>query len=114
MNLFSLHEIIALPTSEGLTMTQAKKIIYVKSNGNYSEVNLDDGTKMLIIRQLNELEAFLLNCYFIRVHQQYLVNKIFVQHYIKKDNQLILFSKEKIPVAVRKRKMITSFFKTIP
>jgi DNA-binding LytR/AlgR family response regulator len=113
MNLHSLHEIIALPTSEGLTMTQANKVRFVKSNGNYCEVNLDEGERVLITRQLNELEAFLLNNIFIRVHQQYLVNKIYVNQYIKKDSQLILTTGEKIPVATRKRKLISTFFRIL-
>lgn len=113
MNIYDLHEIIALPTSEGLTMTQAQKICFVKSEGNYVGVNLTDGSTILLSRQLNELEAFLPNSYFIRAHQQFIVNKLFVYQYHKKDGQLILVNGEKIPVAVRKRKLLSSFFKTL-
>ena len=109
-----LNEIVALPVSEGYVMTPLKAIKYAKSNGNYSQAYLKDGTEIFITRQLNELESFLLNCYFLRVHQQYLVNKIYVNQYIKKDSQLVLLSGEKIPVATRKRKLITTFFKTVP
>ena len=109
----SFEEIIALPTSEGYTMTQVQKIMYVKSNGNYSEVYLADGNKILISKQLQDMESFLLNSLFIRVHQQYLVNKFHVIQYHKEDSEIILISEEKIPVAARKRKRMTTFFKTL-
>lgn len=107
------EEMIALPTTEGYTMTQLKQIMHIKSNGNYSEVHLTDKSKILLTKQLNELESFLLNCLFIRVHQQYLVNKIHVRQYTREDSQLILISGEKIPFAARKKKLITTFFKTL-
>lgn len=114
--MYSNHyeEIIALPTTEGFTMIQVQKIKYAKSSGNYTEVYLADGTKLLITRQLSELVSFfLLNCLFIRVHQQYLVNKFHVSQYHKENSELSLISGEKIPVAVRKRKKITTFSKTL-
>lgn len=107
------EEIIALPTSEGYTMMPIRKIMYVKSNGNYSEVYLVDGSKILISKQLQDMESFLLNCLFIRVHQQYLVNKFHVCRYIREDSQLVLSGGEKIPVATRKRRLIPNFFKVL-
>lgn len=113
MYLNQFEEIIALPTSEGYTMTQIQKILYVKSNGNYSELYLVDGGKIMISKQLQDMESFLLNSLFIRVHQQYLVNKFHVIQYIKADSQLVLISGVHIPVATRKRRLIPNFFKVL-
>ena len=62
-------EIIAFPTSEGYTMTPLQAIIYLKSDGNYTSVFLENKEQIYLTRQLKDLELFLLHSLFLRVHR---------------------------------------------
>ena len=112
-NAIRLDEVIALPTSAGFSMMQVKEIMFITSDGNYSKVFYQDSKMAHVNRKLTELENFLPEEYFIRPHQQYLINKLYIAGYNKKDGELYLKSGKKIPVSVRKRKQFIDFFKTI-
>lgn len=51
------------------------QILYVKSNDNYCEFTLDNGSSYLIRIKLSEVEELLTGRNFIRCHRQYIVNQ---------------------------------------
>lgn len=61
----------------GKTMrfVRVPEIACIRSNGNYSELRLQDGKHALILRTMNEWEAVLPPEHFLRIHRATIVNR---------------------------------------
>ncbi|MFC0603644.1 LytR/AlgR family response regulator transcription factor [Winogradskyella pulchriflava] len=95
---------IGLPTMEGLDFVKTDTIIYCHSDGNYTEIFLNDKRKILVTRKIKYIEEKLDAAQFVRVHNSYLVNLNHVEKYIKgRGGTLIMVNGDSIPVSVRKK-----------
>ncbi len=95
---------IGLPTMEGLYFVRVEDISHCKSDGNYTEICLSNGEKILISRQIQFMEEQLNPTQFIRVHRSYVVNLDFIKKYIRgRGGTIILESGEEIPVSSRRK-----------
>lgn len=54
-------------------------IAYFEGDGNYTNIVLGDGTKLLVARTLKEYEALLENRVFVRIHKSCIINLRFVR-----------------------------------
>ena len=64
---------IALPTADGVHLIDMRNILYCSADGNYTQVHLVDGTRLIISKTLGTIDQQLSEKEFIRVHQSYLV-----------------------------------------
>jgi two-component system LytT family response regulator len=87
---YQKNEKIAVPTSDGLTFINISDILYFQASGNYTELFLINGTKVLVCRQLKEYEDSLSNVNFFRIHHKYLVHLKYIQSYVKKDGGYVV------------------------
>ena len=95
---------IGLPTMEGLDFVKVDAIIYCKSDGNYTQIHLQDGQQLLVTRKIKFLEEKLSQEQFVRVHNSYLVNLNCVKKYIKgRGGTLVMSNGDNVPVSVRKK-----------
>ncbi len=95
---------IGLPTMEGLDFVKTDSIIYCHSDGNYTEIFLEDKRKFLVTRKIKFMEEKLDPSQFIRVHNSYLINLNYVEKYIKgRGGTLVMSNGDSIPVSVRKK-----------
>lgn len=95
---------IGLPTMEGLDFVKTDTIIYCHSDGNYTEIFLDDKRKFLVTRKIKFMEEKLDASQFVRVHNSYLINLNYVEKYIKgRGGTVIMTNGDSIPVSVRKK-----------
>lgn len=79
-------------------------ILWIEADKAYSKLWLCNGEMQLISKNIGQLENFLSEYGFVRVHKSYLINKRYIASYIKSDRLIILkqLDKEfKIPVATR-------------
>lgn len=82
----------------------SEKIIYCKSDGNYTEIFMEDGKKEVLSKKIKEVEALIDNSSFYRVHHSFLVNLGCVTEFVKSDGQyLILKDGSSIPVSRSKK-----------
>lgn len=65
---------ISLPTSTGYRFLEIDSIICCIANGSYSEVIMEDGTKMMVSKNLKYHEDLLKDFQFFRVHKSSLIN----------------------------------------
>lgn len=65
---------IALPTSTGYQFLEINAIICCKANGSYCEVFLEDGSTMMVSRNLKYHEKLLNEHQFFRAHHSSLIN----------------------------------------
>jgi len=95
---------IGLPTMEGLHFVKTDNIVFCKSDGNYTEIKLVDGEKIVVSRQIKFLEEKLDATQFVRVHKSYLINLSFVSKYLKgRGGTIVMSSGDSIPVSVRRK-----------
>lgn len=94
-------ERIAVPTGNLLVFLNLKDIIYIKGDGAYSDVFMNDKTKYTVSRNLKNFEEIICNNpRFVRAHKSYIVNLDFVKAYNKSDGgSLDLQSGLQIPVS---------------
>ena len=95
---------ISLYTQEKIIVVMINNIIRCKSDNNYTEFFMLDGSKILVSKTLKFYADMLKEFQFLRVHQSHLVNLQYVKEFIKSDGgYLVLKDKKTIPVSVRKR-----------
>jgi len=106
---------IALPTGDGFTFLQISNIVFCEAKGSYTEVHLQSGSKKLVSKNLKYFEKILDKHSFVRVHNSFLVNIMFVVEYVKKDGGfLILESNIQVPVSrSRKDEVLSILLKSI-
>jgi two-component system LytT family response regulator len=80
------------------------EIIYCEGDGNYTNVVLEKGKKLLISQTLKKVEEKLPADEFFRVHNSYIINLSQVREYLKTDGYVVLMNEKKIPVS-RNRKV---------
>jgi two-component system LytT family response regulator len=76
---------ITIPTSEGLHFIEIDNIIYLEASNNYTHFYLSTGQKFLVSRTLKEFEELLPPELFVRIHHSTIINKNFVEKYIRGD-----------------------------
>ena len=95
---------IALPQNGSYTLVNEKDILYCESDGNYSTIYLQNGSKCVACRKLKEMEALLPKECFVRIHHTYIVNLCHVRKYYKGDGgQVELSTGRKLDVSRRKK-----------
>lgn len=95
---------IAVPTSNGIKFLETQNILFLKAEGNYTEILMEDGTKLLICRTLKSCEETLSDeTAFFRCHKSYLINFRFLTEYIKSDGgYLMLKNEQSVPISPEK------------
>ncbi|MEZ2441680.1 LytR/AlgR family response regulator transcription factor [Chitinophaga sp. RCC_12] len=98
-------ERLALPTSDGLRMVVAKNIIYCKGAGMQTRLHLQEPEKpVMVCRTLVEMEQWLTDKGFFRVHSSFLINLSFMEKYIKGDGgEIIMSDGYSVPLARDKK-----------
>ena len=98
---------IAFPGREGFEFIEAEKIVYAKAEGSYTHVFLIDKRKLIISKNLSDIEEMLAFDNFQRIHHSTLVNLSHVTHLFKTDGgYLVLDSGEKLTVSKSKKESL--------
>ena len=107
---------ITLPKqSRFLVVNQKRKIsistqniVMLEAFTNYTLIHLQDGTQRLYARTLSHFHKLLINDHFIRVHQSYLVNSMFILNYDEKGSRLFLENNIEVNISRRKKKNLST------
>lgn len=93
-------EKLSIPSSNGQQLIEQADIEFLEAEGSYTNVNLCDGTKILVSRKLGDIEEQLSAQNFLRVHRSYLVNLDQIQSIVRETNtSLRMKSGADVPVA---------------
>lgn len=85
---------VALPIQEGLIFVDVDDIIYLKADGSYTNIFLNDGKTILVSKKLKTFEEVLNHPQFFRPHRSYLINLNHVSQYIRQDGGYIIMDNE--------------------
>lgn len=90
---------IAIPEQTGITFIDIKDIVFVEASGNYSSIVLNDKKKLLVTRNLKDIQEVLEEQHFLRVHRQYIVNLNLVKSFNRNEGLLTMTTGDALPVA---------------
>ncbi len=97
---------IALPTLEGLSFVNVADIIYADADDNNTIIYFLNNHKVLITKNLKELEELLKNAGFCRIHNSHLVSLQHIKKYVRGNGGYVVMNNNvQLPVA-RNRKEI--------
>jgi two-component system, LytTR family, response regulator len=97
---------IAIPTMDGYRMVSINAIVYCKADSNYTILFLKDRQKLTTTRTLKEIEEFLNEYGFLRIHNSYIVNLNEIEHYTKGEGGSVRMSDGSIIDVSRSRKEV--------
>lgn len=98
---------IALPTQDGFIFVRQSDIIRCEAHGNYTQVYLAEGGKLMITKTLKHYEELLSSDNFFRAHKSHLINLDFVRKFIKgKQSYIETMDGMSIEVSTRKREAL--------
>lgn len=103
LNSNSLDRKVAINANGKLLFIETDEILYVKSEGNYSTIFLEDGQKIVLTKKLKEVNALLPKNSFFRTHNSFVVNLGQIKEFLKTDGYVILKSNHKIPISRQKK-----------
>jgi two-component system LytT family response regulator len=83
-------------------------VAYFQADGNYTKLFMKDKSLLLTSKTLKHFSE-LLGIRFLRVHQSFLVNPIYISSFNQSLDQLTLRSGEQIPISRSKRKLVRAF-----
>lgn len=91
---------IAVAVGQSIKFLEIEDIVFIKAEGAYSEIVLNDDSKLLISKNLKHFEdALSISKSFIRVHKSYLINTKYVNEYVKSDGGYLIL-KDKYHVSI--------------
>ncbi len=102
---------ITLTSQKGLIFVEPATILYCESSGNYTTFFLTNRDQIVVSKQIGSFEKKLEIHSIVRVHDRYLVNLQHVTTYLRGSGGfLVLNSGKEIPVSVRRKTELMSFF----
>lgn len=103
---------IVVPISRGYQMILIADIIRCQSDGNYTNLYLKTGEKIIVTKTLLHFEKLLAKSNFLRVHQSHLINEDYILKFIKSDGGYFLMSGEhQVPVSRSLKSELSDYFK---
>ncbi len=91
---------IAVSHAKGMTLINVSDIVRLQSNGNYTEVYLQDGTRLVDSKTLKVYQDILSDQQFMRVHHSHLISISTIVGYSSEDGHFALLnSGDAIPIS---------------
>ncbi|WP_133054648.1 LytR/AlgR family response regulator transcription factor, partial [Niastella populi] len=104
---------IALQSQQFVQIVELKDINYFKAVNVYTTVFLNGGMKVVTSKPLKYYEELLSGKTFLRIHQSYMVNELYIHRYHMKEGILYLKDGTSLPVSLRKKKWLLSILKRV-
>lgn len=96
---------IGLPTKEGFDFVPIKDIMYCVAEGNYTYIYMDQRKPALVTRSLKMLHQALPDKLFFRIHASHIINRTYLEKYIRGDGGYVLMEDQKSLSVARSKKV---------
>jgi two-component system LytT family response regulator len=110
--LISMSSTLCITSVDCLQWIKLNEIIYLSGEGSYTQFHLENNKKATASKPLKYYEDLLPPDYFLRTHQSYIVNKNFIDKYLK-TSILVMKDLSEVPVAVRKKEFVLQQLSTL-
>lgn len=101
---------LAVPAHFGYEFVVVNNIIRCEANGKYTYFFMNDGRKVISVKNLKEYEDLLAPDVFFRIHHSHLINIHFIKRYHKSKGIIEMDDGIMIPIATRRKKEFLSIF----
>ena len=103
--------VISVHADRKTHLVKLANIIYLESAGEYVRLHLADGTKLVTLFRLKNMESALQSSQFMRVHRSYIVNLSHIAGYTK--GRLFLSNEDYIPIGENYKEQITNYINSM-
>lgn len=105
---------MALPMAEGLKFVEIAHIVLIEADGAYSNVVMEDRSRILVSKKLKFFEDRLVNKKFIfRAHRSYLINLNHLTAYTRGENTLTLDNGQTVSLSRDKKPVFEALLKEL-
>ena len=106
-----VYPFLGISSIDKIEVIAKQDIMYAEADGRYTHFNLADHTIKTASKNLGEIEKYLIESDFLRVHHSFIVNMNYVKSISKTDGFLIEFktTTKTIPVSKRKQNALMRF-----
>lgn len=95
---------IAIPVQDGYRLVPVDQLMFCQAQKEYTFIKKADGETVCSSLNLGEYEDRLSDYDFFRVHHSYIINRQYIQRYIRGEGgEIILNNDQRIPVSRRKK-----------
>lgn len=100
----SISSRIQIPVSGGIKFIEPNNISRIKGDGNYTTVYLLEGEKILVTKNMKQMESLLSSKEFFRSHNSHMVNLDYIKEFSRIDGSFIIMSDgTTVPLSRRKK-----------
>ena len=104
---------LSIPTTAGFRLVTLSSIDYLQSNNTITYIHHQEGEKIISVRNIGYFEDELKDQPFLRVHNSFIINKLKIKSFTKKDGGfLTLHSGQTIPVSRNKKASVRQFLRS--
>ena len=111
-DVISINSTLCITSVDCLQMIRLNEIIYLSGEGSYTQFHLENNKKTTASKPLKYYEELLPAEFFLRTHQSYVVNKNFIDKYLK-TGVLVMTDLSEIPVALRRKDFVLDQLSTL-
>lgn len=114
-NSVSLSNRIILKTIDRIYSIPVNDVVRCESDGSYTTFYLLNGKKVVVSKNLKEIENTLINNKFFRAHQSHIINIDYLDYYQKTPGGGVIILKDgsSVPLAVSKKNLFLKFISKI-
>jgi two-component system LytT family response regulator len=106
----STNNRIAFRTQESIEYLRPEDIIRVESDGNYATVFSMNAKKLIITKNMKQMEGTLNQPFFIKPHKSHLINTNFILRFMKPDGGFFeMIDGSRVPLARRNKEAILNY-----
>lgn len=101
------HDYISIKVDYKVRMVRYADIVYVESVGEYVRLHLNDGSKVVTLFRLKNMDSALPSSTFMRVHRSYIINLDRVSGYSR--GKIFLDNGDDVPLSLNYREAFRSY-----
>ncbi len=84
---------IPIPTADGLELIRIDEIVYIEADGNYTTIFMKTAKEQYCVsKSLKEIEGLLSGRNFIRTHNSFIVNPLYIKKYVRGSGGYLIMS----------------------
>ena len=92
-------------------LVKMSNIVYAESAGEYVRLHLADGTKLVTLFRLKNMESSLQSSQFMRVHRSYIINLSHITGYTK--GRVFLSNDDYVPIGENYKEQFTAYMNSV-
>ena len=100
---------ISIRADHKVSLIKVRDIIYIESSGEYVRLHLADGTRIMTLFRIKNIEATLPSELFMRVHRSYIVNLKCITGYAR--GRVFLNNNEYVPIGENYKEQFQNYIR---